>query len=57
MMLICPDMIGCGITAGLPAHVSGVAQKLTWTAASYWAAVDLPLGLSVEPDIDPPIMI
>jgi hypothetical protein len=57
MMLICPDMIGCGVTAGLPAHVTGVAHKLIWATATYWATADLPQGLSVEPDIDPPITI
>jgi hypothetical protein len=57
MMLICPDMIGCGVTAGLPAHVTGVAHKLIWAPATYWATADLPQGLSVEPDIDPPITI
>jgi hypothetical protein len=57
MMLVCPDMVGCGVAAGLPAHVTGVAQKLVWTAAAYWAATDLPQGLSVEPATDPPITI
>ena len=50
-------MVGCGVTAGLPAHVTGVAHKLVWTPAAYWATADLPQGLSVEPDIDPPITI
>jgi hypothetical protein len=53
MMLLCPNMIGCGVTAGLPAHVTGVARKLIWIMTAYWATADLPQGLSVEPDIDP----
>jgi hypothetical protein len=57
MRLICPDMIGCGVIFDLPAQVPGVVQRLIWAAADYWATVDLPPGLSVEPDIDPPIMI
>jgi hypothetical protein len=57
MMLICSDMVGCGVAASLPAHVAGVVHKLIWNAAAYWAAVDLHQGLSVEPDIGPPITI
>jgi hypothetical protein len=57
MMLICPDMIGCGVTVGLPAHVTDVAHNLIWTTTAYWATADLPQGLSVEPDIGPPITI
>jgi hypothetical protein len=57
MMLVCPDMVGCGVTAGLPAHVTGVAHELVWTAAAYWAGAELPHGLSVQPAIDPPITI
>jgi hypothetical protein len=57
MMLVCPDMVGCGVAAGLPAHLTGIAHKLVWTAAAYWAAAESRKGLSVEPDIDPPITI
>jgi hypothetical protein len=57
MMLVCSDMAGCGVTAGLPARVTGVTHKLVWTTAAYWAAVDFPQGLSVPPSIDPPITI
>jgi hypothetical protein len=57
MMLVCPDMVGCGVAAGLTAHVTGVAHKLVWTATAYWAAAESRKGLSVEPSIDPPITI
>ena len=57
MMLNCPDMVGCGVVAGLPAPAIGVMHKLVWSPAAYWASADLPQGLSVEPDIDPPITI
>src|ERR1700684_795753 len=57
MMLNCPDMVGCGVVAGLPAPAIGVMHKLVWNAAAYWASADLPQGLSVEPVIDPPITI
>jgi hypothetical protein len=57
MMLNCPDMVGCGVIAGLPAPAIGVVHKLVWNAAAYWVAADLPQGLSVEPSIGPPITI
>jgi hypothetical protein len=57
MMLVCADMVGCGVAAGLPAPAIGVVHKLVWNAAAYWVAADLPQGLSVEPSIDPPITI
>jgi hypothetical protein len=57
MMLNCPDMVGCGVIAGLPAPAIGMMHKLVWNPAAYWAAADLPQGLSVQPSIDPPITI
>lgn len=57
MMPGCPDMFGCGIAVGLPDHLTGVALKLIWTSSVYWAAADAHEGLSVEPDLGPPITI
>jgi hypothetical protein len=53
----CADMLGCGITAGLPARVTAKAHKLTWTSAVYRAIADAREGLSVKPDLGPPITI
>jgi hypothetical protein len=53
----CADMLGCGLSAGLPAHAATLSQKLTWTSAVYWSIADARKGVSVKPDLGPPITI
>ena len=53
----CADMFGCGLSAGLPAHIAAVSQERAWTSPVYRAIADAHEGLSVEPDLGPPIAI
>jgi hypothetical protein len=53
----CADMLGCGLSTGLPAHATAAAHKLTWISAVYRAIADARVGLSVKPDLGPPITI
>lgn len=53
----CVDMLGCGPGVSLPAHTAPTVSLLTWTRAAYFPAADLLDGLSVEPDLGPPISI
>ena len=53
----CTDVIVCGLSAALPAHVTATSHEPIWTSASYGAVVDSREGLSVQPDLVPPITI
>jgi hypothetical protein len=53
----CADMVGCGVSTGLPARVTVLSHKLTWTPAIYRAIADAHEGLTVKPDLGPPITI
>jgi hypothetical protein len=53
----CVDMLDCGLTAGLPAQAVGESQKLVWTSAVFPISTDAHEGLSVKPDLGPPITI
>ncbi len=53
----CADMLSCNLGAGLPAHVTAVAYKLIWTSVAYRTLADALEGLTVEPDLGPPITI
>jgi hypothetical protein len=57
MMPGCADMLGCAVTAGLPAHVTATAHKLIWTSVAYRAVVSWHEGVSIKPYLDPPITI
>jgi hypothetical protein len=57
MMPGCSDMLGCAVTAGLPAHVTGAAHMLIWTLVAYRAVVGWHEGLSIKPYLGPPITI
>jgi hypothetical protein len=56
-MSACAVMLGCGINAGLPAHITQAAHKLIWIPVAYRALTDAHEGLSIKPDLDPPITI
>jgi hypothetical protein len=53
----CTDVLVCGLSAALPAHVTTTSREPIWTSASYGAVVDSREGLSVQPDLVPPITI
>ncbi len=53
----CVDMLGCGLSAGLPAHIAALSQERAWTSTAYRAIADAHEGLSVKPDLGPPIAI
>jgi hypothetical protein len=53
----CADMFVCGLSAALPTHVTVASHKLLWTLAAYGAVADSREGLSVQPDLVPPITI
>lgn len=53
----CADMLGCGLSARLPTNVTAAAHELIWTKATYPAISDVHQGLSIEPDLGPPITI
>ena len=53
----CADMLGCGLSAPLPANVTAAAHELIWIKAAYPAISDAHQGLSIEPDLGPPITI
>ena len=57
MMPECLDILGCGLNAGLPAQVVVQTPKLIWISAIYRAIADLHEGLSIKPDLGPPITI
>jgi hypothetical protein len=57
MMPGCADMLGCAVTAGLPAHVTATADKLIWTSVAYRTVADRHEGVSIKPYLDPPITI
>lgn len=56
-MSSCIDMLGCGQSAGLPGRIAMTIGQAVWTSAAYSSVADLLEGLSVEPDLGPPISI
>jgi hypothetical protein len=57
MVAGCLDMLDCGLNAGLPVQVVGESQKLIWTSAVYRISIDTHEGLTVKPDLGPPITV
>jgi hypothetical protein len=53
----CLDMLDCGLNAGLPVQSVGESQKLIWTPAVYRISIDTHEGLTVKPDLGPPITV
>ena len=56
-MSSCVDILGCGLNAGLPGRIAMTTSQAVWTSAAYWPVADLLAGLSVEPNLGPPISI
>jgi hypothetical protein len=56
-MSTCVDIPGCGLSAGLPGRIAMTTSQAVWTSAAYWPVADLLAGLSVEPNLGPPISI
>jgi len=57
MMPGCLDMLDCGLNAGLPVQAVGESQKLIRISAVYRIGIDTHEGLTVKPDLGPPITI
>ena len=53
----CANMVGCGVSASSSVRTSMVINQPFWTAATYWPVADLLEGLSIQPDLGPPIAI
>ena len=53
----CADMLGCGIGASLQAPAPVLMAQPAWTLVAYWPVTEQLNGLSVQPDLGPPITI
>jgi hypothetical protein len=57
MMPGCLDMLDCGLNAGLPVQAAGESQEFIWTSAAYRISIDTHEGLTIKPDLGPPITV
>jgi hypothetical protein len=57
MMPGCLDMLDCGLNAGLPVQAVGESQEFIWTSAVYRIGIDTHEGLTIKPDLGPPITV
>jgi hypothetical protein len=57
MMPGCLDMLDCGLNAGLPVQAAGERQEFIWTSAIFRIGIDTHEGLTVKPDLGPPITV
>ncbi len=55
MVPACADMLGCVTVASLPVPAISAAVSLTWTSIAYRVGSDVQDGLSIKPDLGPPI--
>ena len=53
----CLDMLDCGLNAGLRVQAVGEGQELVWTSAVYQIGIDAHVGLTIKPDLGPPITV
>jgi hypothetical protein len=53
----CTGMLGCGLSASLPGRVAATTRQTMWTSAAYWPVADWHDGLSIKPELGPPITI
>jgi hypothetical protein len=52
----CVDHIGCITVSALPASPASVAVAFEWTSLDYDLAQELLSGVSVKPELSPPIL-
>ena len=52
----CIDNLGCLVVQAVPASPTTVAVPFRWTAVAYSLGTASLLGLSVEPELSPPIL-
>ena len=57
MMPGCLDMLDCGLNAGLPVQAVGESQEFIWTSAVYRISIDTHEGLTIKPDLGPPVTV
>jgi hypothetical protein len=53
----CTGMLGCWVSASLPGRVAVTTRQTMWTSAAYWPVADCLDGLSIKPELGPPITI
>lgn len=49
--------LGCIFMVGLPIPSTPAVTRLSWSSVAYWVALAVPVGLSREPALDPPISL
>ena len=52
----CIDYLGCGTVSALPASPVAIAVVFEWTSLNYDFAPTLLFGISVKPELSPPIL-
>jgi hypothetical protein len=52
----CIDHLGCVTASALPAAPASVAVAFEWTTLDYDPAPELLAGISVKPELSPPIL-
>ena len=53
----CADLLGGGIGVALHVRTPARINRSVWTATAYWPATESFEGLSIKPDLGPPITI
>jgi len=52
----CVDHVGCVAVSALPALPTSIAVAFEWTSIDYHLAPNLLSGISVKPELSPPIL-
>ncbi len=52
----CVDRIGCITVSALPTSPAAIAVPVEWTSLDFHLALESLAGLSVKPDLSPPIL-
>ena len=53
----CIDHIGCVTVSALPTSPASIAVPIEWTLLDYHLAAQALAGISVEPELSPPILV
>ena len=53
----CVDHLGCVTVSALPTSPTSIAIPVEWTSLAYGIAPQLLAGISVKPEISPPILV
>ncbi len=52
----CVDHVGCVTVSALPTSPTSIAAPVEWTLLDYDLAPESPAGISVKPELSPPIL-